>query len=117
MIIRTASEGVKEEDIRADVNRLQERWTQIEARAAETNQKAAGAAVALYEEPDVLVKVIRDLFNEDFSGLIVSGDEAWNTINDYVNSVAPELVPRMTKYEPPRPTVRTCSRCTASTNS
>ena len=100
VIIRTASEGVKEEDIRADVNRLQERWTQIEARAAETKEKAAGAAVALYEEPDVLVKVIRDLFNEDFAGLIVSGDEAWNTINDYVNSVAPELVPRMTRYEP-----------------
>ena len=45
------------------------------------------------------MKVIRDLFNEDFTGLIVSGDEAWGTINDYVNSVAPELVPRMTKYE------------------
>ncbi len=48
----------------------------------------------------MLVKVIRDLFNEDFSGLIVSGDDAWSTINDYVNSVAPELVPRMTKYQP-----------------
>ena len=56
--------------------------------------------MALYEEPDVLVKVIRDLFNEDFTGLIVSGDDAWNTINDYVTSVAPELLPRMTKYEP-----------------
>ena len=100
VIIRTASEGVKEEDIRTDVNRLQERWTSIEAKAAETTEKAAGAAVALYEEPDVLVKVIRDLFNEDFTGLIVSGDDAWNTINEYVNSVAPELVPRMTKYEP-----------------
>ncbi len=100
VIIRTASEGVKEDDIRSDVSRLQERWTQIEAKAAETKKKAAGAAVALYEEPDVLVKVIRDLFNEDFSGLIVSGDEAWNTINDYVNSVAPELVPRLTKYQP-----------------
>ncbi len=100
VIIRTASEGVKEDDIRTDVNRLQERWKSIEAKAVETKQKAAGAAVALYEEPDVLVKVIRDLFNEDFSGLIVSGDDAWNTISDYVNSVAPELVPRMTKYEP-----------------
>ncbi|MGN7780908.1 Rne/Rng family ribonuclease [Mycolicibacterium sp. 22603] len=103
VIIRTASEGVKESDIRTDVNRLQERWAQIEASAAEVTAKKAGAAVALYEEPDVLVKVIRDLFNEDFSGLIVSGDEAWNTINDYVNSVAPELVPRMTKYEPSSP--------------
>ena len=101
VIIRTASEGVKEDDIRNDVTRLQERWKQIEAKAAETKQKAAGAAVALYEEPDVLVKVIRDLFNEDFAGLIVSGDEAWTTINDYVNSVAPELVSKLNKYEPP----------------
>ena len=100
VIIRTASEGVKEDDIRSDVNRLQERWTQIEAKAAEITGKKAGAAVALYEEPDVLVKVIRDLFNEDFSGLIVSGDEAWNTINSYVESVAPDLMPRLTKYEP-----------------
>ncbi len=99
VIIRTASEGVKEDDIRADVNRLQERWTQIAAQAAETKEKAAGAAVALYEEPDVLVKVIRDLFNEDFANLIVSGDEAWTTINDYVSSVAPELVSKLNKYE------------------
>ncbi len=101
VIIRTASEGVKESDIRADVNRLQNRWAQIEATAAETKEKAAGAAVALYEEPDVLVKVIRDLFNEDFAELIVFGDEAWGTITDYVNSVAPELVSKLTKYEPP----------------
>lgn len=100
VIIRTASEGVKEDDIRKDVTRLQERWQQIEAKATETKGKAAGAAVSLYEEPDVLVKVIRDLFNEDFAGLIVSGDEAWKTINEYVNSVAPELVSKLTKYEP-----------------
>jgi len=100
VIIRTASEGVKEDDIRTDVNRLQERWTQIEAKATEVTAKAAGAAIALYEEPDVLVKVIRDLFNEDFSGLIVSGDEAWETIDEYVNSVAPELAPRMSRYQP-----------------
>jgi ribonuclease E len=100
VIIRTASEGVKEEDISSDVERLQKRWTEIEAKAAETTEKKAGAAIALYEEPDVLVKVIRDLFNEDFSGLIVSGDDAWSTINAYVNSVAPELVQRLTKYEP-----------------
>ncbi|WP_102142428.1 translation initiation factor IF-2 N-terminal domain-containing protein [Mycobacterium hubeiense] len=100
VIIRTASEGVKEDDIRSDVERLQKRWTEIEAKAAEITEKKAGAAVALYEEPDVLVKVIRDLFNEDFSSLIVAGDEAWNTINEYVNSVAPDLLPRLSKYEP-----------------
>nr|WP_319437492.1 Rne/Rng family ribonuclease [Mycobacterium sp. RTGN5] len=101
VIIRTASEGVKEEDIRGDVTRLQERWTTIAEQAAKTKGKAAGAAVALYEEPDVLVKVIRDLFNEDFSGLIVSGDSAWETIHDYVNAVAPDLISKLTKYDPP----------------
>ena len=99
VIIRTASEGVKEDDIRGDVNRLQERWTQIAERAQETKEKAAGAAVALYEEPDVLVKVIRDLFNEDFGKLIVSGEDSWTTINEYVNSVAPELVSKLNQYE------------------
>jgi ribonuclease E len=69
-------------------------------RAQDTKKKAAGAAVALYEEPDVLVKVIRDLFNEDFGQLIVSGDDAWTTINEYVSSVAPELVSKLNKYEP-----------------
>ena len=100
VIIRTASEGVKEDDIRKDVTRLQERWQQIDSKATETKEKAAGAAVPLYEEPDVLIKVIRDLFNEDFAGLLVSGDDAWNTINEYVSSVAPELVSKLTKYEP-----------------
>jgi ribonuclease E len=99
VIIRTASEGVKEDDIRADVNRLQERWIEIAERAQETKEKASGAAIALYEEPDVLVKVIRDLFNEDFGQLIVSGEDAWTTINEYVSAVAPELVSKLNKYE------------------
>ena len=101
VIIRTASEGVKEEDIRGDVTRLQERWVGISEQAEEIKAKAAGVAMALYEEPDVLVKVIRDLFNEDFSGLVVSGEAAWETITEYVNSVAPELLPKLTKYESP----------------
>jgi len=101
VIIRTASEGVKEEDIRGDVERLQERWNAIAEEAERVKGNKAGAAVALYEEPDVLVKVIRDLFNEDFSGLIVSGDSAWETINSYINSVAPELLTKLTKYDPP----------------
>ena len=90
----------EEDDIRADVTRLQERWNTIAAEADRVKASKAGAAVALYEEPDVLVKVIRDLFNEDFSGLIVSGDRAWETITGYVTSVAPELLPKLTKYEP-----------------
>ena len=99
VIIRTASEGVKEDDIRARRQSAAGTLEPDRGHCLETKEKAAGAAVALYEEPDVLVKVIRDLFNEDFAELIVSGDDAWATINDYVESVAPELVSKLTKYE------------------
>ncbi|MBB4855879.1 ribonuclease E [Mycobacteroides chelonae] len=99
VIIRTASEGVREEDIRADVQRLQEQWQDIEKRSADLISKASGAAVALYEEPDVLVKVVRDLFNEDFSKLVIEGDAAWGTIDDYVKTVAPDLLSRIERYE------------------
>ena len=100
VIIRTASEGVREDDIRADVQRLQEQWQDIEQRSTDLTSKASGAAMALYEEPDVLVKVVRDLFNEDFSKLIIEGDVAWGTIDDYVKSVAPDLLSRINRYEP-----------------
>jgi ribonuclease E len=99
VIIRTASEGVKEDDIRGDVTRLQERWNTIAEEAERVKANKAGAAIALYEEPDVLVKVIRDLFNEDFSGLIVSGDHSWETITAYVDAVAPELLSKLTRYD------------------
>ncbi|WP_371750682.1 Rne/Rng family ribonuclease [Mycobacteroides sp. LB1] len=99
VIIRTASEGVREEEIRADVQRLQEQWHGIEQRSADLSAKASGAAMALYEEPDVLVKVVRDLFNEDFSKLIVEGDTAWDTIDEYVKNVAPDLLSRIGRYD------------------
>ncbi|MUM16152.1 MULTISPECIES: Rne/Rng family ribonuclease [unclassified Mycobacteroides] len=99
VIIRTASEGVREEEIRADVQRLQEQWQGIELSKADLSAKASGAAMALYEEPDVLVKVVRDLFNEDFGKLIIEGEDAWSTIDDYVKAVAPDLLPRIERYE------------------
>ncbi|MGH3724077.1 MAG: translation initiation factor IF-2 N-terminal domain-containing protein [Mycobacterium sp.] len=105
VIIRTASEGVREEEIRADVERLQEQWQEIEKLSTDLTAKSAGAAVALYEEPDVLVKVVRDLFNEDFGKLIIEGEAAWSTIDEYVKAVAPDLLPRIERYEGAGPDV------------
>jgi len=90
----------KEDDIRADVTRLPGALESDRGQGNRDQGEGRRGGGALYEEPDVLVKVIRDLFNEDFNGLIVSGDEAWNTINEYVNSVAPDLVSKLTKIRP-----------------
>ena len=116
MIIRTASEGVDEEDIRTDVNRLQERWTQIEAKADETKKKAAGAAVALYEEPDVLVKVIRDLFNDTspVSSCPATRPGTPSTSIEF-GCAGPSMDERSTRRQ--HRTDPTCSPCTASTSS
>jgi len=100
VIIRTASEGVSEEELGRDVNRLTAQWSVIKekADAGTANGKKSSAPTMLYEEPDLLVKVVRDLFTEDFSTLEIQGSTSWDTIHGYVKHVAPDLESRLKRY-------------------
>ncbi|MEU8350410.1 Rne/Rng family ribonuclease [Streptomyces sp. NPDC048845] len=93
VIVRTAAEGASEDELRRDVERLQAQWEEIQKKA-----KGGGAPTLLYGEPDMTVRVVRDIFNEDFTKVIVSGDGAWETIHGYVSHVAPDLVGRLQKW-------------------
>jgi ribonuclease E len=93
VIVRTAAEGAAEEELARDVARLAAQWEAIEKKA-----KTANAPALLYSEPDLTIRVIRDVFNEDFSNLIVSGDEGWDTVDEYVRYVAPHLADRLTRW-------------------
>ncbi|MHA7142470.1 Rne/Rng family ribonuclease [Arthrobacter sp. Bz4] len=95
VIVRTAAEGASEEELTHDINRLRSQWETIEAKSGSTKSLAPEL---LYGEPDLTIKVVRDVFNEDFSKLIVSGEEAWDTIEAYVMYVAPDLVGRLEKW-------------------
>nr|WP_307817806.1 translation initiation factor IF-2 N-terminal domain-containing protein [Nocardia acididurans] len=95
VIIRTASEGVHENELARDVERLQQTWRTIEEQA----KNSSGAPKTLYEEPDLLVKVVRDLFNEDFSKLVIEGDRAWTTVENYVRTVAPDMLARVARHD------------------
>lgn len=95
VIVRTAAEGASEEELTHDINRLRAQWEGIEGQATSTKILAPEV---LYGEPDLTIKVVRDVFNEDFSKLIVSGEEAWDTIEAYVTYVAPDLVGRLEKW-------------------
>jgi ribonuclease E len=95
VIIRTASEGTSEDALDRDVRRLQAQWEIIKEKS---EVPKAQAPQLLYEEPDLLIKVVRDLFTEDFSGLTVQGDGAWDTIEAYVQHVAPDLMSRLHKH-------------------
>ncbi|MET8508031.1 Rne/Rng family ribonuclease, partial [Streptomyces sp. NPDC004787] len=95
VIVRTAAEGASEDELRRDVERLQAQWADIQKKA---NQISTSAPSLLYGEPDMTVRVVRDIFNEDFSKVIVSGDEAWETIHGYVSHVAPDLADRLQRW-------------------
>lgn len=97
-IIRTAAEGVSKEAIEADIKRLETQWQEIWEASEAAKAKRGAKPIALYEEPDMLVKVVRDVFNEDFSRLVVEGDRPWNTVTDYIGDLAPELEPRLQRY-------------------
>jgi ribonuclease E len=96
VIVRTAAEGASEDELRHDVERLAAQWEQVQAKA-----KTANAPALLLGEPDLMIRVVRDVFNEDFGSLVVSGDEAWAEISDYVGRVAPDLAPRLTRWVEP----------------
>ncbi|MBW8171565.1 Rne/Rng family ribonuclease [Ornithinimicrobium sp. Arc0846-15] len=95
VIVRTAAEGASEAELRADVERLTGIWERIEKKSA---TKSANAPVLLHGEPDMTVRVIRDVFNEDFSKLVVSGAQAWDEVSDYIGSVAPDLADRVEQW-------------------
>ncbi|OJF11584.1 Rne/Rng family ribonuclease, partial [Couchioplanes caeruleus] len=93
VIVRTAAEGASEEELERDVKRLQAQWEDIQAKAAE-----GAAPRPLSEEPDLVIRVVRDLFNEDFRELIVQGDQAYQEIENYLESVSPDLMERLHRH-------------------
>ena len=95
VIVRTAAEGATEEEITSDVARLKSQWEDIYQKSENPNFHAPAA---LYSEPDLAVRVIRDIFNEDFRKLTVQGSQAYEEISNYLGFIAPELVSKLEKY-------------------
>jgi ribonuclease E len=98
VIVRTAAEGASEEELRADVERLTKTWEKIQSKAESKGKAKGGAPALVHGEPDLTVRVIRDVFNEDFSKLVVAGDKAWTEVSDYLGDVAPDLAERLEKW-------------------
>ncbi|SDM31342.1 Rne/Rng family ribonuclease [Nonomuraea jiangxiensis] len=94
VIVRTAAEGASEEELARDVARLSAQWENIQKKA-----KSASPPELLSAEPDLTIRVVRDVFNEDFTSLVVQGGEAWDTVDEYVKYVAPHLAERLAKWD------------------
>ena len=96
VIVRTAAEGASEEELTHDINRLRVQWEEIQEKA---NSRKVLAPEMLYQEPDLMIKTVRDVFNEDFTAMIVQGKNAWDSIEAYVTYVAPDLVSRLQQWD------------------
>nr|WP_049897594.1 Rne/Rng family ribonuclease [Nesterenkonia massiliensis] len=96
VIVRTAAEGASEEELTNDINRLRALWETIQGQA---DSKKVLAPELLYAEPDLTIKVVRDVFNEDFSSMEVQGEETWDNIEAYVTYVAPHLLDRLHQWD------------------
>jgi len=93
VIVRTAAEGATEEQLTLDVQRLQTQWEAINKKS-----ESAQPPMLLHSEPDLLIKIVRDVFNEDFQKMVISGDDARSTIETYLGQVAPDLLERVENY-------------------
>ena len=95
VIVRTAAEGASEEQLTADVKRLISQWQTIDKKASSVFKGSSKAPVLLKGEPELAVRVVRDVFNEDFRRLVVQGSGAWKTISQYVDELSPDLADRL----------------------
>ncbi|MFJ6848445.1 Rne/Rng family ribonuclease [Micrococcus luteus] len=97
VIVRTAAEGTSEQELQNDINRLRAQWEGIQEKASGTKVLAPEL---LYAEPDLTIKTVRDVFNEDFSAMLVQGEATWDNIEAYVTYVAPHLLGRLHHWVP-----------------
>jgi len=101
VIVRTAAEGAGEEQLADDIKRLVAQWESIDKKSSQVLKGSGKAPVLLKEEPELAVRVVRDVFNEDFRKLIVQGPGAWKTISTYVTDLSPELTDRLEHWVSP----------------
>ena len=98
MIIRTAAEGASAEDIERDLVFLQRLWKTIETQA-----KAAKAPSLVYQEAELPLRVIRDLFTEDFERALVDHERTYKRVVGYLKKTSPHMADRVVRYREKTP--------------
>ena len=98
VIIRTAAEGASEEAIAKDLEGLTNQWAEIQRKREEFLH--GKRPKLLQGEPDVAIRVVRDIFNDDFNKMIVEGDGVYHRIEEYLDHMAPDLHNKLERWDP-----------------
>jgi len=94
VIVRTAALHASAEELAADISRLIKQWEKIQEEAETGN-----APRLIHQEPELLIKVIREHFTADFRRLLIDHDGSYDTVVKYLQSTAPDLVSKVQRYE------------------
>jgi ribonuclease E len=94
LIVRTAAEGATQDELERDVRRLRNQWDQISALAAASKQ-----AKLLYQEPDLVLRLIREEFTKEYRGIVIDDQALYEETRAYVEAIAPELADRVEYYD------------------
>jgi ribonuclease E len=99
VIVRTAAEGASEEELTADLERLKKQWDSINRKS-----KRGKAPRPLYEEPELTVRVVRDVFSPgEFEKISTDSKGIHERIVAYLEDVAPDLIEKVELHEGPLP--------------
>jgi ribonuclease G len=98
VIVRTAAEGASEEDIERDLVFLQRLWRSIQAK-----EKAAKAPELVYQEAELPLRVLRDLFTDDFEKAYVDDERTYRRLVGYLKKTSPHMVERVIRYKEKTP--------------
>jgi len=93
VIVRTAAQGASRDDIKADIDRLLEIWHDVDAR------KDTPGPALIYEEPALVLRVIREHFTKDFRRLLIDDKETYDRVLSYLEGTEADLVERVKLYE------------------
>ena len=94
LIIRTAAEGAGEDELRRDLDRVIKTWHEVYRKA-----NKAKAPAEIYEEPELVIRVARDLFTEEVDRMVIDDRGVYDSIRTYIGDVSPDLVGRVEFHE------------------
>lgn len=92
-IVRTVAENAPKDDIEADMEFLMLLWDEIRGRAS-----SAKIPSLIYEDLDITLKSVRDLFTSDVDYLIIDDEKSYDTLMNFVNTFTPKLKNKISLY-------------------
>ncbi len=98
IIVRTAAEGASAEDVERDLVFLQRLWKSIQTKA-----KSSTAPSIVYDEAELPLRIVRDLFAGDFSSALIDDDRTYRRIVSYLKKTSPHMVERVQRYREKTP--------------